>query len=77
MNRIQRDTALLETFQIDILPMLSVANIRTLLQAAMPRRQPTAEEAVALVIKHLVNRTLSRKSHLKKQQLRESSLHPI
>jgi len=77
MSRIQRDPALLETFQIDVLPMISMRNIRTLLQAAMPRRQLTPEEAVELVIKHLVNRTRSRKSRLKKQQLRESSPPPI
>lgn len=77
MDRIQRDPALLETFQIDILPMLSMANVRTLLLAAMPRRQLTPEESIELVIKHLVNRTRSRKSRLKKQQLRESSLPPV
>ncbi len=77
MDRIQRDPALLKIFQVDVLPMLSMANIRTLLQAAMPRRQLTPEEATKLVIKHLINRTRSRKSRLKKQQLRESSLPPV
>ena len=76
MERIQRDPALLERFQVDILPLLSMANVRTLLRAAMPRRQLTPEEATALVIKHLVNRTRSRKSRLKKQQLRQASLPP-
>ena len=77
MDRIQRDPALLETFQTDVLPMLSMRNVRTLFQAAMPRRQLTPEEAVELVIKHLINRTRSRRSRLKKQQFRESSLPPI
>ena len=77
MDRIQRDPDLLETFQTDVLPMLSMRNVRTLFQAAMPRRQLSPEEAVELVIKHLINRTRSRRSRLKKQQLRESSLPPI
>ena len=76
MARIQRDPALLETFQVDVLPLLSVANVRELLRAAMPRRQLTTEEATRLVIKHLVNRTRSRRSRLKKQRSIENSQPP-
>ena len=76
MARIQRDPALLETFQVDVLPLLSVANVRELLRAAMPRRQLTTEEAIRLVIKHLVNRTRSRRSRLKKQRSIENSQPP-
>lgn len=63
-----RDPALAQQFEVDGLPTLSMANIRTLLRAAMPLPQPTPEEAVALVVTHLVNRTRSRKSRLKHQR---------
>ena len=57
---------LLEQFEIDVLPLLSVANIRTLLRAVMPLSQLTPEQASQLVVEHLVNRTRSRKSRLRK-----------
>jgi len=77
MTRIQRDPALLEQFQADILPMLSMRNVRILLAAVLPRRQFSLEEAVALVIQHLINRTRSRQSRLKKQRLRETPPSPV
>lgn len=64
----QRDPALLEEYQIDILPALSVANVRTMLCAAMPLPQLTPIQAAVLVIEHLDNRTRSRKSRLKSQR---------
>lgn len=63
-----RDPALAQQFELDVLPALSLANIRVLLRAAMPLPQPTPEEAVALVVEHLVNRSRSRKSRLKPQK---------
>jgi|GEM_PF-5498508 len=60
-----RDPALLQQFEVDVLPALSVANVRALLRATMPLPQLTLEEANALVIKHLVNRTRSRRSRMK------------
>lgn len=62
-----RDPALIEVYETDVLPKLSVANVRTLLQAAMPLRQLSPEQAIELVIEHLDNRTRSRKSRLKKR----------
>lgn len=62
-----RDPALAQQFELDVLPALSLANIRVLLRAAMPLPQPTPDEAVALVVEHLVNRSRSRKSRLKRQ----------
>ena len=59
------DPALLEQLEVDVLPALSTANVRALLRAAMPLPQLTQELATALVIKHLVNRTRSRKSRMK------------
>ena len=70
MERFERDPALLEQYEIDVLPMLSVGNVRELLRAAMPLPQLSTQEASALVIEHLVNRTRSRKSRLRKHQER-------
>lgn len=69
MTRYERDPALFEHYEIDVLPMLSVANVRELLGAAMPLHQMSSQEAAALVIEHLVNRTRSRKSRLRKQRV--------
>lgn len=63
-----RDPALVQQFELDVLPALSLANIRVLLRAAMPLPQPTPEEAVTLVVEHLVNRSRSRKSRLRRQK---------
>jgi predicted Co/Zn/Cd cation transporter (cation efflux family) len=64
-----RDPALLQRMQTDVLPALSVANVRTLLRAVMPLRQMSEAQATDLVIEHLLNRARSRKSRLKKQRL--------
>lgn len=60
----KHDPDLLAHYEIELLPVLSVANIRELLRAAMPLPQLTPAEAVLLVIKHLDNRIRSRKSRL-------------
>jgi SRSO17 transposase len=60
-----RSPKLLTHYQTDVLPTLSVANIRTLLQAALPLPQLDPYQAAQLVIKHLDNRTRSRKSRLR------------
>jgi hypothetical protein len=52
----------------EVLPALSVANVRELLRAVMPLKQLTEEQATERVIKHLLNRTRSRKSRIKKQR---------
>jgi len=70
MDRFGRDPALLEQYEIDVLPLLSVGNVRELLRAAMPLPQLSTLEASALVVEHLVNRTRSRKSRLRKYQER-------
>ena len=64
-----RDPTLAQQFAVDVLPALSMANIRVLLRAAMPLPQLTPEEAVTLVAEHFVNRTRSRKSRLKRQKV--------
>jgi SRSO17 transposase len=63
----QRDPTLLADYEIDILPALSMSNVRTLLRAALPLPQLSIADATALVVKHLDNRTRSRKSRLKRR----------
>lgn len=65
-----KDENLLDEYQTDALPSLSVANIRELLRAAMPLPQLNTQQATALVVKHLKNRTQSRASRLRKSALR-------
>ena len=60
-----RDPALLDAYDVSVLPALSVANVRTMLCAAMPLPQLSSLDAAALVVKHLDNRTRLRKSRLK------------
>ncbi len=64
-DRFERDPDLLAEYEVQILPALSVANVRSMLQAAMPLPQLSPEEAAYLVVKHLDNRTRSRKSRLR------------
>ncbi len=60
------DPALLHQYEVEALPRLSVGNVRELLRAVMPLPQLSAHEAASLVVKHLQNRTRSRKSRLRK-----------
>jgi SRSO17 transposase len=60
-----RDPALLAHYELDVLPALSVANVRTLLRAALPLPQLSHAQAIDLVIEHLDNRARSRHSRLK------------
>jgi SRSO17 transposase len=62
----ERNPALLEKYETDVLPTLSVANVRELLRATMPLPQLSTFQAAELVVKHLDNRTRSRKSRLRK-----------
>ena len=65
-QKYERDPDLLEKYETDVLPALSVANVRELLRATMPLPQLSPQQAAELVIKHLDNRTRSRKSRLRK-----------
>lgn len=71
MRRFEQDPALLAQYEVEVLPLLSVGNVRELLRAAMPLPQLSPQDATALVVEHLVNRTRSRKSRLRRQQLPE------
>jgi SRSO17 transposase len=61
----QRDEDLLERYELEVLPALSVANVRALLRAALPLPQLSPAQAIDLVIEHLDNRARSRRSRLK------------
>lgn len=67
LSRFERDPKLLEQYQVEVLPLLSVANVRELLRAAMPLPQLSPQEAAELVVKHLINRTRSRRSRLRRR----------
>jgi SRSO17 transposase len=65
MTRFERDPALLAQYETDVLPLLSVSNVRELLRAAIPLPQLSPADAAALVVKHLTNRTRFRQSRLR------------
>jgi SRSO17 transposase len=66
LQKFAPDPQLLQLYETELLPNLSVANVRTLLRATMPLPQLTPFDAAHLVVKHLDNRTRSRKSRLYK-----------
>ena len=66
LQKFAPDPHLLQRYETEVLPNLSVANVRTLLRATMPLPQLTPLDAAHLVVKHLDNRTRSRKSRLLK-----------
>lgn len=61
------DPDLAEQLQIEKLPSLSMANVRLLLEAVMPLPRLSENQAINLVVKHLVNRSASTRSRKKKQ----------
>ena len=63
-RKVGRDPKLAREFEVEVLPMLSVANVREMLRAAMPLPQLTPEQATELVVKHLVNRTRAKRSRM-------------
>jgi hypothetical protein len=67
------DSELRQQLKTEVLPALSMATVRTLLRAMMLLQQLTEQQATALVIENLLNRTRSRKSRLKKQRLTKSA----
>ena len=60
-----RDSELARQLEVVVLPALSMANIREMLKAVLPLKQLSPQEAVQLVIKHLVNRSCSTSSRMK------------
>lgn len=70
----RRDPELAQQLELDVLPALSVANVRELLQATMPLPQLSPEQATQLVVKHLVNRSRSTQSRLRAQRVGRPNL---
>jgi len=62
-----RDPELIEQLEVEVLPALSMANVRELLKAVLPLKQFSPQQATNLVIKHLVQRSRSTCSRLKAQ----------
>lgn len=62
-----RDPALRQPLEVDVLPALSMANIRELLQAVLPLERLSPDQATHLVIQHLVHRSRSTCSRVKAQ----------
>lgn len=67
-----RDPELVKQLEVEVLPALSMANVRELLQAVLPLKQLSPEQATHLVIKHLVNRSNSTRCRLKAQHQNRS-----
>jgi len=61
-------TQLAEQLAVVQLPALSVANVRELLQAVLPLHQWSPEDAVRLVVRHLIQRARSTASRIKTQE---------
>jgi SRSO17 transposase len=59
-----QDPEQLAALELDVLPTLSMSNVREMLRATMPLPQLTPQQAAQLVAKHLTNRARSRKSRL-------------
>jgi len=60
------DSHLAREYDTDVLPRLSMPNVCELLRAVLPLRQLSSQEAAALVLQPLDNRTRSRHSRLRK-----------
>jgi hypothetical protein len=63
---VARDPQLAQQLEVDVLPALSTANVREMLKAVLPLPQLSPEEAQAQAIKHLVNRSRSTASRLRR-----------
>jgi len=68
-----RDPELARQFELEVLPALSTANVRELLQAVLPLPQLTPERARDMVATHLVNRARSTASRLRTQHFHGDS----
>ena len=63
-----QDPALAQQLEVEVLPTMSVANVRELLQATMPLKQLSPEQAEQLVTNHLLRRARSTRSRLNAQR---------
>jgi SRSO17 transposase len=60
-----RDPQLIHQLEVEVLPALSMANVREMLKAVLPLDQLSPEQATHVVVQHLVNRSHSTRSRLK------------
>ena len=67
-----RDPQLIKQLEVEVLPALSMANVREMLRAVLPLKHLSPEQATHLVVKHLVNRSRSTRSRLKAQRRNRS-----
>jgi SRSO17 transposase len=72
-QRYVRDPELLRQLEVEVLPALSTANVRELLQAVLPVPQLTPEEAQQVVIQHLIHRARSTSSRENTQRAHNDS----
>jgi len=63
----KRDPDLIQQLEVEVLPALSTANVRELMKAVLPLPQLSPDQARHLVIQHLVNRSRSTASRLRKR----------
>lgn len=63
-----RDPSLIQQFELQVLPALSTANVREMLRAVLPLHQLSPDEARVQVVKHLVNRSRSTSSRLRRRR---------
>lgn len=68
-----RDPQLAQQFELEVLPALSTANVRDMLQAVLPVPHLTPQQARQVVATHLVNRARSTASRLRTQRFHEDS----
>jgi SRSO17 transposase len=68
-----RDPELARQFELEVLPALSTANVRDLMQSVLPLPDLTPERAREVVATHLVNRARSTASRLRTQHFHEDS----
>jgi SRSO17 transposase len=68
-----RDPQLARQLELEVLPALSTANVRELLQTVLPLPQLTPEQASAVVATHLVHRARATASRLRTQHFHEDS----
>ena len=64
---VARDPQLAQQLEVEVLPALSTANVREMLKAVLPLPQLSPEEARQQVVKHLVNRSRSTASRLRRR----------
>jgi SRSO17 transposase len=64
---VARDPQLAKQLEVEVLPALSTANVREMLKAVLPLPQLSPEEAREQIIKHLVNRSRSTASRLRRR----------